>query len=185
VGSNQHRKVDVRIVAATNRDLRAEVNEARFRADLYFRLAVLRIGLPPLRERPEDLPRLARELLATLGARADEIDALCTPELMASLARGAWPGNARELRNHLERCLAFQEALPLGDEATARRPASAPLPAVDPRVPYAEARRRALDVFEQAYVTALLEHHDGKVGQAAAAAGIDRVYLYKLARRHR
>ena len=184
VGSNAHRKVDVRIVAATNRDLRTEVNEARFRADLYFRLAVLRIALPPLRDRAEDLPVLAEELLATLGAKPEEIRALCTPDLLASLRRGAWPGNARELRNHLERCLAFQEALPLGDEM-ATRAETAPGPAVDPRVPYAEARRRALDTFERAYVKALLEHHGGKMTQAAAAAGIDRVYLYKLSRRHR
>jgi len=181
VGSNLHKKVDVRIVAATNRDLRREVNEARFRADLYFRLAVLRLTLPPLRERADDLPLLAEELLASLGAKPEEIRALCTPEFLASLQRGAWPGNVRELRNHLERCLAFEEALPIGEELAARREVAA----VDPTVPYAEARRRAIEAFEQAYVKALLAHHDGKPSQAAAAAGIDRVYLYKLARRHR
>jgi len=180
VGSNAHQKIDVRIVAATNRDLRREVNEGRFRADLYFRLAVLRIALPPLRERVDDLPALAKDLLRSLGATDDAIAALCTPELFASLRRGAWPGNARELRNHLERCLAFEEALPVAEELAPRATAT-----VDASVPYAEARRRAVDAFEQAYVKDLLARHHGKMSQAAAAAGIDRVYLYKLAKRHR
>ena len=154
------------------------MNEGRFRADLYYRLATLRIPLPPLRERAEDLPALSRELLASMGATDDAARALCTPEFFASLRRGAWPGNARELRDHLERCLAFEEALPVAEQASASA-------AVDASVPYAEARRRAIDAFERAYVKDLLARHDGKVTQAAAAAGIDRVYLYKLTRRHR
>ncbi|MCZ7685599.1 MAG: sigma-54 dependent transcriptional regulator [Sandaracinaceae bacterium] len=179
VGANRHERVDVRIVAATNRDLRREVNEGRFRADLYYRLAVLRVTLPPLREREDDIPVLARELLASLGASEETIDRLCTPELLASLRRAAWPGNARELRNHLERCLAFDEALPIGDELV-REGAL-----VDASVPYAEARRRAIEAFEREYVRDLLARHGGKVSQAAAAAGMDRVYLHKLVRRHR
>jgi DNA-binding NtrC family response regulator len=178
VGSNAHKKVDVRIVAATNRDLRREVNGARFRADLYFRLAVMRITLPPLRERADDLPALSRGLLESLGASADAIDALCTPALMSSLARGAWPGNARELRNHLERCLAFEEALPVGEELAPRAAV------VDASVSYPEARRRAVEAFERAYVKDLLARHGGKVSQAAAGAKIDRVYLHRLLKRH-
>ncbi|HEY2369504.1 MAG TPA: sigma-54 dependent transcriptional regulator, partial [Polyangiaceae bacterium] len=179
VGSNVHRKVDVRIIAATNRDLRREVNEGRFRADLYFRLAVMRITLPPLRERADDLPALARELVASLGASREMADALLTPELFAQLRRGAWPGNARELRNHLERCLAFEEALPVAEQASPARAT------VDASVPYPEARRRALDAFEQTYVADLLARHGGNVSRAASAADIDRVYLYKLLKRHR
>ncbi len=178
VGANVHQKVDVRIIAATNRDLRREVNEGRFRADLYFRLAVMRIVLPPLRERADDLPALARELLASLGAAPDLIGRLLGPELLASLARGAWPGNARELRNHLERCLAFDEALPIGESAVRSE-------TVDASVPYPEARRRAIEAFERAYVKDLLARHGGKVSQAALAAGMDRVYLHRLAKRHR
>jgi two-component system response regulator GlrR len=183
VGANAHQKVDVRIVAATNRDLRREVNEGRFRADLYFRLAVLRIPIPPLRERVEDLPLLTKGLLASMGATAETVAALSTPDVLASLRRGAWPGNVRELRNHLERCVAFEEALPIGEEVTPLVATGAAT--VDASVPYAEARRRALDRFEREYVKALLARHDGKVSQAAEAAGIDRVYLYKLSRRHR
>jgi transcriptional regulator with PAS, ATPase and Fis domain len=184
VGSNAHQKVDVRIIAATNRDLRREVNAGRFRADLYFRLAVMRIAVPPLRERTQDLLPLARELLGAMGATPAMAAKLLTPELVASLERGAWPGNVRELRNHLERCLAFEEALPI-DEAVAAGPAASAPAAVDASVPYAEARRRALEAFEAGYVKDLLARHGGKMTQAAAAAGIDRVYLYKLVKRHR
>jgi DNA-binding NtrC family response regulator len=178
VGSNVHQKVDVRIVAATNRDLRREVNAGRFRADLYFRLAVIRIGLPPLRERPEDLPALAKELVASLGAGKDAAEKLLTRDAVATLARGAWPGNVRELRNHLDRCIAFEELLPLAEALPSNT-------VTDASVPYAEARRRAIAAFERNYVDDLLARHGGKVTEAAAAAGMDRVYLYKLAKRHR
>jgi transcriptional regulator with PAS, ATPase and Fis domain len=179
VGANTHKKVDVRIIVATNRDLRREVNAGRFRADLYFRLAVMRISLPPLRERAEDVPALARELLFGIGATPAQVEALLTPELVAALQRAAWPGNAREMRNHLERCLAFEEPLPIEEAMTA-------VATVDASLPYAEARRRAIEAFERAYVSGLRARHGNKLGQAAAtAAGIDRVYLYKLARRHR
>lgn len=181
VGSNHHQKVDVRLVAATHRDLRAEVNAGRFRADLYFRLAVLRIELPPLRARPEDIPALVETLLASIAAKPEEIRELCTPEFFADLKRGAWPGNVRELRNHLERCLVFREALPVTDGLT---PSSPVEPSVDARMPYATARRRAIESFEQAYVRELIALHGGRFTEAAAAAEVDRVYLHKLARRH-
>ena len=182
LGANQHQKVDVRIIAATNRDLRFEVNEGRFRADLYFRLAVLRLPLPPLRARQEDLPALAEELLQQLGANDEARTALLTPELLASLTRAAWPGNVRELRNYLERSLVFQAPQPLGEIAPPSEVQGGL--EVDPSLPYAEARNRALAAFERTYVRALLERHAGKVAAAAAAAETGRVYLYKLARRH-
>jgi transcriptional regulator with GAF, ATPase, and Fis domain len=184
VGSNQHQRVDVRIVAATNRDLRREVNEGRFRADLYFRLAVLRIELPPLRARPDDLQALALGLLASIGASPREIALLATPEFYEELRRAAWPGNIRELRNHLERCLVFEEALPVADAAPSAKTRPDAEPAVNAREPYPIARRRAIDAFERAYVRELLAMHGNKVTAAAAAAGLDRVYLHKLARRH-
>jgi two-component system, NtrC family, response regulator GlrR len=184
VGSNKHEKVDVRIVAATNRDLRGEVNEGRFRADLYFRLAVLRIELPALRARPDDLPALALGLLSSIGASPREIALLATPEFHQGLRRAAWPGNIRELRNHLERCLVFEEALPVGDDGPSAKTRTEVEPVVNAREPYPMARRRAIDAFERAYVRELLAMHGNKVTAAAAAAGLDRVYLHKLARRH-
>jgi len=181
VGSNAHKKVDVRLIAATNRDLRAEVNNARFRSDLYFRLAVVRIQVPALRQRPEDIPLIVDQILRGVGATGPEVAALKTPEFQAALQRSAWPGNVRELRNYVERCLVFQDALPAPD---AGGPSTSTSVAVDARLPYQEARRRALDDFERCYLEGLLINHQGKVAQAAQAADVDRVYLYKLMRRH-
>jgi len=192
VGSNSHRPVDVRVVAATHRDLRAEVNAGRFRHDLYFRVAVLRVTLPPLRERPEDIPLIVDAMLERLEADEAQKAALRAPAFRAALQRAAWPGNVRELRNHLERSLVWQEA-PLDDDggaartpdaaaaATATAPAGA---AIDVGVTYAEGRRRALDAFERAYVQGLVAAHDGSVAKAAQAAGVTRVHLYRLLRRH-
>jgi two-component system response regulator GlrR len=180
VGSNTHLAIDVRVVAATNRDLRGEVNAGRFRSDLYFRLAVLKVPLPPLRNRPEDIPVLVDRILASLGATADKAATLRTPEFLAGLQRAVWPGNVRELRNYLERCLVFQGPLPI-DEPSSR--ASVPTD-VDLNAPYADGRRRALDAFERRYIDGLLRLHKGKVAAAARVAGIDRVYMYQLMRRH-
>jgi two-component system response regulator GlrR len=182
VGGNGMHKTDVRVVAATNRDLRAEVNAGRFRSDLYFRLAVVKVTIPPLRERPEDIPITVDQILRGLGAQDAQSAALRTPDFFSALQRSAWPGNVRELRNYLERCLVFQDALPVAGDSSGGR--SAPTTAIDPKLPYAEARRRALDGFERGYAEALLREHNGKVSAAAVAAGMDRVYLYRLLRRH-
>ena len=185
LGSNRYVAVDVRVLAATNRDLRTEVNEERFRADLYYRLAVVTVRLPPLRERPGDLAALARTVLAGLGADAATIDRLCTPELVDTLRRGPWPGNVRELRNYLERCLVFDRALPLGGVGPGRTSTQAGDPArVDIDRPYAAARQDALDAFERAYVRALLARHDQNVPRAAVAAGLGRVQMWRLAKKH-
>ncbi|NVJ12741.1 sigma 54-interacting transcriptional regulator [Myxococcus sp. AM010] len=183
LGANGYQPVNVRVIAATHRDLRAEVNAARFRSDLFFRLAVVRIIIPALRERPEDIPLIAERILTAFGAGAEQLAALSTPEFIAQLQHAAWPGNVRELRNHLERCLVFQDAMPPdADEVSAQAVLRS---LVDPKQPYAEARRRALEVFEREYLDALLKLHGGKVSQAATAADMDRVYLYRLLRRHR
>ncbi len=187
VGGTGTVKVDVRIVAATNRDLRAEVNAGRFRADLYFRLAVVRAALPALRQRPEDLPPVAAALLRRLGADDDQLMLLGTPEVADRLASAAWPGNVRELRNYLERCMVFQDALPLADE-----PGMPSAPSPDERddddgdllaLPLTVARDRAAMAFERRYLELLLGRQD-KMVTAAAAAGIGRVYLYKLMAKH-
>ncbi len=180
VGSNTYVPVDIRLIAATHRDLRAEVNAGRFRSDLFFRLAVLRVPMPPLRQRPEDLPLLVEKLLAAMRAAPEHTEALRTPEFFRRLQHAAWPGNVRELRNYLERCLVFEDALALSEEEA--RPGAAL--EVDPTQPYAEQRRRALDDFERRYLRALIEKHGGKVAQAAATAEVDRVHLYRLLRRH-
>ncbi len=180
VGSNTWQPVDVRLIAATHRDLRAEVNAGRFRSDLFFRLAVLRIPLPSLRQRPEDLPMLVEKILDSLGADPERTGALRTPEFISRLQHAAWPGNVRELRNYLERCLVFEDALALSEEDSR---ADGTLE-VDPTKSYADQRRRVVDDFERRYLRALLEKHQGKVAQAAVTAGVDRVHLYRLLRRH-
>jgi DNA-binding NtrC family response regulator len=178
VGSNAWLPVDVRLIAATHRDLRAEVNAGRFRSDLFFRLAVVRICLPTLRERPEDIPLIAEQLLTS--ADPERLAPLRTPEFLSRLRQFAWPGNVRELRNYLERCLVFEEAVPLSEEDGPTWSVSPSLSAL----PYPEARRRAIDEFERRYLQSLLERHQGKVAQAAAEAQMDRVYFYRLMRRH-
>jgi len=180
VGMNAYQPVNVRVIAATNRDLRAAVNTGSFRSDLYFRLAVVKIHIPALRQRPEDIPALVEQVLASMGDDAKKAEPLKAPDFFARLQHSAWPGNIRELRNYIERCLVFEDALPL-TETTA-------LPAADGHVdamqPYATARRRALDQFERSYLQSLLALHQGKVTHAAAAAEMDRVYFYRLLRRH-
>ena len=180
VGSNSYLPVDVRLIAATNRDLRAEVNAGRFRADLYFRLAVLCITLPPLRERPSDIPLVAQSLIGRLALDEATRRALLDPAFLERLCVAPWPGNVRELRNHLERCAALQQVLHPPTEDVPQ-----PLQPVDLSLSYAEARRRLLETFERSYVSALLQHHDGNVSHASAAAQVDRVHLHRLIRRHR
>jgi DNA-binding NtrC family response regulator len=174
VGSNQMQRLDVRVVAATHRDLRAAVNHGTYRSDLYFRLSVVHITLPPLRDRLEDIPLLAARLLQRMGAREDVSAALLHPEFLASLQRASWPGNVRELRNFLERCVVFQQALPLDQKETGGgEPAS-----------FTEERQRAIDAFERRYLQNLLSAHDGKVAAAAQQAGVGRAHLYRLLHKH-
>jgi two-component system response regulator GlrR len=174
VGANRFQPVDLRVVAATNRDLRAEVNASRFRSDLYYRLAVAKIPLPPLRERPEDIPAMVDELLAQMKAPPEAAERLRSPAFLSTLLRGKWPGNVRELRNHLERSLVF---------ADEREPLPEPPLEASGVVPYTEAKRHAQDAFERRYLADLMQRFGGKVAQAAEAAGVDRVYLYRLLRR--
>lgn len=199
VGSNAAIRCDVRIVAATNRDLRREVNRGAFRADLYYRLAVVRVLVPPLRARPDDIPLLVQHFLRQLGARPAVHQTLTAPAFLAALAEAPWPGNVRELRNHVEQCLVFGEARApeAGDDGAAERApeaaSAAPSPPAAPAdgaatarglVPYEQARREAIEAFERDYVRALLASCDDNVAQAAREAGVNRAYLHRLLRRH-
>jgi len=182
LGNTNRVDVDVRVIAATNRRLRQEVNEGRFRSDLYYRLAVIKVELPPLRERHGDIPLLAELFLDYFNAGEDARERLLAPAFLRRLEQSAWPGNVRELRNHLERCLVLEEPLPLGPTSS---PQSQPeITNVDPTLSYAEARARALAAFERSFLPALVEYHDGNVSKAARSAGIDRAYLHRLLRRH-
>jgi DNA-binding NtrC family response regulator len=177
VGSTAAVRCDLRIIAATNRDLRTEVNRGTFRADLYYRLAVVRLALPPLRERTGDIALLARHLLAKIGASASMIAELTRPSYLAALEAAPWPGNVRELRNHLEQCAVFGER---------QLPAAMPSETspVDVAQSYEIARRQALDAFERTYLTKLLERTGGNVTAASRDASVNRAYLYRMLRRH-
>jgi DNA-binding NtrC family response regulator len=173
--------VDVRIVAATHRNLEAEVAAGRFREDLYYRLRVVEIALPPLRERREDLPALAQRILAQVAERHARAPRSLTAAALAALARHPWPGNVRELRNALERAAVLCE----GDAIDARdlqlEPAAAALPD-DPSVPFSEAKRRVTEEFERAYLLRALRAHGGNVSHTADAIGMVRQSLQQKMR---
>ena len=178
VGGAQSIAVDVRILAATHRDLRAEVNAGRFRADLYYRLAVAKILIPPLRERPEDIAPLAAHFverltgISELGPLAPVIDAL---------KAHPWSGNVRELRNVVEAAIVMGE-LDLGG-ARAQPLVAAPTPGRDIAA-YRDARAAALTRFEAEYLKDLIARTDGNASEAARVARMDRPYLLTLLRKH-
>ena len=179
IGARDTVRCDLRIIAATNRDLRKEVNAGTFRADLYYRLAVVKLELPALRDRPGDMPLLVHHLLARLRAPTTAIADLGSPDFIATLAAASWPGNVRELRNHLEQCVVFGERRAPNTLATPH-----PSSAIDIASSYEVARRQAIDAFERTYVTALVDRCRGNVAQAARDSGLNRAYLHRLLRRH-
>jgi transcriptional regulator with PAS, ATPase and Fis domain len=184
VGRAKHVKVDVRVVAATHRDLRGEVNTQRFRSDLYYRLAVLEVTLPPLRARVGDLPALVARLLDGMGASAARRKALVTEAFLGELARHAWPGNVRELRNYLERALAFED-LALSPATRGRESAAAgAAPEIDLSRPLRDAREAWLRPLERKYLEGLVAKHRGNLTAAARAAGVDRITFYRLLWKH-
>jgi DNA-binding NtrC family response regulator len=174
------RDAPARFIAASNRNLRADINEGRFRPELYFRIGALVLTIPPLRERPDDIPPLVRHFLESLGVLGLPVaDALWTRDFLAGLARHSWPGNVRELRNHLENCIVLESPAlveSLGVE---------PMPRVDATVPLSVARLHWTLDFERRYVAALLQLHGNNVTQAARAAGVARVHLHRLMARTR
>jgi transcriptional regulator with PAS, ATPase and Fis domain len=167
VGGTARIPVDVRVIAATHRDLRADVNARRFRSDLYYRLAVLEVTLPPLRERIDDIPLLVAAIVEDLE---DPPDAVRDPAWVAALLKHPWPGNVRELRNHVERARNFGRHGGGGGGGSE----------IDVSMPLKEARNRWVQLFESRYLAELLHAHGGNVSAAARAAGIDRVHFYRL-----
>ncbi len=180
VGGTRTRHVDVRVIAASNRDLRAEVEAGRFRADLYFRLATFPLTIPPLRDRPEDILPLARHFLAAGAARYHKAAPMLGDAAARRLLAYAWPGNVRELRNAIER------ALLLADRASALEVDLLPdaVRGEGPRRTRAGVGLRAqLDGFEREVIRAALTRHGGVVRRAAAELGVNAVTLGRRARR--
>jgi two-component system nitrogen regulation response regulator GlnG len=179
VGANDYRTVDVRVLAATHVDLEGAVKAGKFREDLFHRLAVLRVTLPPLRERPEDIPLLVDTVLERMGRPPSAL----SEQTRALLAQYPWPGNVRELRNVVERVVNLgEEALPeIPTQVDPPRKAAIPL---EKELPFKEAKERLIEGFERDYLKSLLERCEGNVSRASREAGIDRVYLRKLLRKH-
>lgn len=184
VGGERWLKVDARILAATRRDLDREVQQGRFRDDLFYRLAVARIELPPLRHRHGDIGRLSRHFWDLLGGKSQPIPY----ELFERFEDYSWPGNIRELHNTVARRLALGELAdddPVGKDATdggAQDDVVAWVLSLD--LPLTRAKQRLMTEFERRYVQRVLTKHDGDVGKATAASGIARRYFNLLRARH-
>jgi len=193
VGGTGARKVDVRVIAATHVNLDDLVAEQRFRPDLYYRLNVVAVRMPPLRERMDDIPLIVAHLLEKHATRMKRPTPRFSPEAMAVLSRYNWPGNVRELENLIQRALALSADQEIGPEVLPPRLAqgSAPRPIVsDPAPPltpdelawvdeltYKQAREHAIGQFERTYFERLLRRTDGNLSEAARIAGLDRSNL--------
>lgn len=193
VGGTKPVRVDVRVVAATNRPLERMVADGTFREDLLYRLNVVVITLPPLRARPQDIPLLAQHFLRQLGTKHAHIAQRISEEAMAILVAYGWPGNVRELRNVLEGALVLGDGplleprhlpqslregtMPSGG---VENEAAQALVAATMHLPFAAAREQALEAFDRAFLSAALARHSGNIAQTARALGLHRQSLQKL-----
>ena len=176
VGASQSIPVDVRIISATHRDLDAAMEAGEFRADLYYRLNVVTLTLPPLSERREDIPLLANHFLVTLAAKYDKRLSGFAPEALKALTTAAWPGNVRQLYNVVEQVCALSTT-PLVPLALVQRALRSPSVQV---LTFAEAKQR----FERDYLVGLLKLTDGNVADAARLADRNRTEFYRLMQKH-
>ncbi len=197
VGTSTTKPIDVRVVAATNRNLREEVDSGRFREDLYYRLAVVEMAMPPLRDRLDDLDMLANHLLER-SAHNERIRQI-SPEVMAVFSSYRWPGNVRELNNVIERAMPFTdgstitieslpEAVIRGRTTPPREPDTRPTPTppvlTGAPLPFKDAKDQLIDAFERQYLLDLLDKYDGNVSKAARAADMDRKTITRLMKKH-
>ncbi|HSL70063.1 MAG TPA: sigma 54-interacting transcriptional regulator, partial [Longimicrobiales bacterium] len=179
VGGSRTLKVDVRILAATNRDLRTEVQAGRFRDDLYYRLNVVPIRMPPLRDRLDDVPELVAHFLARHHERTGAPIPVVTADALGLLQRYRWPGNVRELANICERMAILHAGLPIGEREIRRM-----IPDLDGAVqPDERPLNVRLDEYERALILHALETTQGSIADAARRLQTDRPNLYRRMRR--
>lgn len=178
LGENQDRAVDVRVIACTHRNLQELSETGAFRQDLYFRLSVIVARLPPLRDRREEIPRLARHFLSQLSEDSKTID----NKLLQVLEQHDWPGNVRELRNFIERLIALPGLDPT--DLLTEDPSSNETPRVGLGEPFHDAKRRFTEQFERAYLEALLAAHGENISEAARVSGLSRQTCYRLMRKY-
>ena len=190
VGGNKPIQCDVRLVAATNRDLQEEVKRGNFREDLYFRLNVVRLRVPPLRRRKDDIGALVEHFLRAAAAKGAP-RATVPADVIALLANHSWPGNVRELKNFVDRFRVFAPsdasgAAQLLDPADRSGTTSSGGPTAPMRfdIPFKDAKSLLVETFEVEYCKRLLERHGGNVSAASREAGIHRKYLEELVKKH-
>jgi transcriptional regulator with GAF, ATPase, and Fis domain len=181
VGGERSRKIDLRIIAATNHRLKLMCKQKSFRVDLFYRLNVLSIHVPPLRKRPNDIPILAKHFATTLGGQIGRSRVAIDPQVMDHLVAYHWPGNVRELRSVVERALALSSGERLDLNSFELDPVS--IPGVNGIDLMEQEWRSAREGFEAAYARRLLRKYDGNVKTAARAAGLAPGSLYKMLRR--
>jgi DNA-binding NtrC family response regulator len=172
IGSDRAIELDVRFLATTNKDLRVEVERGTFRRDLFYRLAVMPIAVPALRERAEDIPLLAEHFLSTSSRRAKKSVRSIAPVAMQALCRYAWPGNVRELENVIERAVIVAKTDTVAD-VDRFLTGEAERGGVDLSLPFRDAKARVVEDFERAYIAGVLEVHGGKLTAAAKHADMD------------
>jgi DNA-binding NtrC family response regulator len=203
VGSDGTKLVDVRVVAATNADLRKRVDEGRFREDLYYRLNVVAIHLPPLRKRQDDIPLLAYHFLNKYARRNRRDVKTITPEAMGLLRDQPWKGNVRELENAMEHAVVLARTEAVGPDdlpfinvwpdtepstEVDRTFSSAPpmaLPADVIEQSFTEARKRVLQMFEKTYVESMLVRTAGNISEAARLSGLDRSNFRRVLKKNK
>ena len=191
LGGDRFVRANVNVIAATNRDLEALVGEQKFRADLFFRLSVLRLHMIPLRERRDDIPLLARHFLDSICAEDRVPRKVLAASALVELRRQAWPGNVRELHNVVQRAFVYAPGthlLPVHIASAQTRSAGEAddLAARDGKacVSFRAARTRAIEGFERLYVIEMLKEHNGNITRAARGAGQDRRAFGRLVKRH-
>lgn len=195
VGANLSTAIDVRVICATNRDLKKEVAEGRFREDLYYRLSVVKIHIPPLRERAEDVPVIVEKILKDAkfnrtidgGLRVTRVE----DDALKVLQRYQWPGNVRELANIIERAVSFAESNTIAkshldfvfSELDNEEERTEKL-VMDTELPFKEAKQKLLDVFEKDYLVDLLKRNNNNLSKAAREAKIDRKHIRNLLKKY-
>ena len=185
LGSPKSLKIDVRVLASTNRNLKEKMAQKIFREDLYYRLDVISLNLPPLRERPEDIPLLAAHFLKRYAAEYGKEGLRFGPGLAEELGRLDWPGNVRELENTIRRAviLCRGSAITTADLGAEMEEKSV-VPPILRDFPYREAKRELLDSFNKQYLSSLLVVHQGNVTHAARKGGLERQAFQQLLRRY-
>ena len=190
MGADESRVVDVRVLAATNVDLKARAESGEFRKDLYYRLNVIAISLPPLRQREDDIFLLTHHFLQKLARRMGRAPKTVSEDALRALRGYAWPGNVRELEHAIEHAFVLSKGdaihatdLPFIGHSEVDRDSEATPTVVPDGVSYAEAKKLAMARFDEAYIREILRQTSGNLSEAARVAGLDRSNFRRIVRK--